>query len=62
MTKQYFPSTSSKGHTGKCSKISNIFLFLFSNKKLVISAVIHKMIVRIANKEDPDQTASAEAV
>ena len=25
-------------------------------------AEIHKMIVRIANREDPDQTASSEAV
>ena len=29
---------------------------------LVIRAGIHKMPVRIANREDPDQTASSEAV
>ena len=29
---------------------------------LVNSAGINKMIVRIANSEDPDQTASSEAV
>ena len=29
---------------------------------LVIMADIHKMLVRIANREDPDQTASSEAV
>ena len=29
---------------------------------LVIRAVIHKMNVRTANSEDPDQTASSEAV
>ena len=29
---------------------------------LVIMAGIHKMLVRIANSEDPDQTASSEAV
>ena len=29
---------------------------------LVIKAGIHKMHVRIANREDPDQTASSEAV
>ena len=29
---------------------------------LVIRAGIHKMHVRIANREDPDQTASSEAV
>ena len=38
----------------KCSKISNMFLFLFSNKMLVIRAGIHKMPVRIANREDTD--------
>ena len=46
----------------KCSKILNTFLFLFSNKMLVIKAGIHKMLFRIANSEDPDQTASSEAV
>ena len=47
---------------GKCSKISNTSLFLFLNKLLVIRAGIHKMPVRIANRADPDQTASEEAV
>ena len=28
----------------------------------VIKAEIHKLIVRIANRGDPDQTASSEAV
>ena len=37
-------------------------LFLFSNKMLAIRAEIHKMLVRIVNREDPDQTASGEAV
>ena len=46
---------------GKCSKILNIFVFLFFNKILVIRTGIHKMHVRIANREDPDQTASSEA-
>ena len=46
----------------KCSKILNTFLVLFSNKLLVFRAGIHKMLVRIANREDPDQTASSEAV
>ena len=46
----------------KCSKTSNTFLFLFSNKILVFRAGTHKMLVRIANREDPDQTASSEAV
>ena len=47
---------------GKCSKISNTFLLLFSIKMLVIRTGIHKIIVRVANREDPDQTASSEAV
>ena len=33
-------------------KISNTFLFLFSNEMLVSRAGIHKMLVRIANRED----------
>ena len=43
-------------------KKSNTFLFFLSNKMLVIRARIHKMLARIANREDPDQTASPEAV
>ena len=44
-------------------KISNTFFsFLFSNKMLVIKVGIHMMLVRKANREDPDQTASEEAV
>ena len=50
------------GCYGKCSKISNTHLFLFSTKMLAVRARIHKMLVRIANREDPDQTASSEAV
>ena len=47
---------------GKHSKILNTFFFLFSNKLLVIRTGIQEMLVRIANREDPDQTASSEAV
>ena len=36
----------------KFSKISDTLLFPFSNKILVIRADIHKMLVRIANRED----------
>ena len=32
----------------------------FSNKILVFGAGIHKMLVRKANREDPDQTASSK--
>ena len=46
---------------GKSSKTSNTFLFLVS-KKLVLMAGIQKMLVKIANREGPDQTASKEAV
>ena len=31
-------------------------------KILVIKARIHKMLVRIANRENPDQTTSSDAV
>ena len=31
-----------------------------SNNTLVIGAGIHIMLIRIANREDPDQTASTE--
>ena len=31
-------------------------------KMLAIRVPVHKMLVRIANREDPDQTASSEAV
>ena len=46
----------------KISKILNTFLFLFSNEMMVIKAGNHKMLIRIANREDLDQTASEEAV
>ena len=46
----------------KCSKISNTFLFLLSNKMLVIMAGIYIMLVILANKEEPHQTVSSEAV
>ena len=37
-------------------------LFLISNKIFVIRTDIHKTLVRIANREDPDKTASLEVV
>ena len=45
-------------HYGKYSKMSDTFLFLISNKMFVIRTGIHKMLVRKANREDSDQTAS----
>ena len=44
-----------------CSMVNATFLSLFSNKILVGMVVIHKMFVRIANREDSDQTASSDA-
>ena len=41
----------------KCSKISNTFLILISNKMLIFRAGMDKLLVRIANRGDPDQTA-----
>ena len=40
----------------------HFFLFLYSYIMLVYRAGNHKIIVRIAAREDPDQTASSEAV
>ena len=37
---------------GKCSKTSNNFRFLLSNKLLVFKAGIYKKLVRVANRED----------
>ena len=42
--------------------VSNFIVFLFPSKMLVTRAGIHKMLVKIANREDPDQTTSSEAV
>ena len=47
---------------GKFSEFRTPFLSRFATRMLVIKAGIHKMLVRIANREDPDQTASSEAV
>ena len=46
----------------KCYKISNTFVFLFSSKMMVSRSGIHKILVKIAYREYPDQTASEEAV
>ena len=43
-------------------KTERLLLFLFSNEMWVIRSVIYKLLVRTANKEDPDQTASSEAL
>ena len=42
------------GNCSKFLKILNTFFFLFSHKMLIFRAGIHKMLVRIANREDPD--------
>ena len=46
---------------GKCFKISNIFLSLFSNKMMFFRAETHKLLVIIANMEDLDQTAQKQS-
>ena len=43
-------------------KIWNTFIFMSLNEILFIRAGIHKMLFRLANREDPDQTDSSEAV
>ena len=43
-------------------KYQNIFTFSVLNKMFIIIALIHQMLIRIANKEEPDQTVSSEAV
>ena len=43
-------------------KFQKTFLFLISNKMFIFRPVIFKMPVRIANRDDSDQTASSEAV
>ena len=51
---------------GKCSKIFKHFYFcsLINTCKMLVfrAGNIKKMLVRIGNREDPDQTASSEAV
>ena len=36
-------------------------LFLFSNKMLIFRVRTHKVLVRTANREDPDLTASSDS-
>ena len=43
-------------------EISTFFSFCSQLKYCFFGTGIHKMLVRIANREDPDQTASEEAV
>ena len=45
---------------GKCSKILNTFLFLFSHEISVIGAGIDKIFVGIAKSSSPNQTASSD--
>ena len=43
-------------------KYQNLMYSLFSNKSLVIRTGFQKVLVRIANREDHDQTDRLEAV
>ena len=54
-------SQSGQSEYGKRYKIFNTFLFLFSNEILVFRTGIHKMLVRIENREDPDQTLKKQS-
>ena len=51
-----------KSMYGKCSKITKTFLFLISVKNVDYLSWNSQNHVRIVNREDPDQTASSEAV
>ena len=55
------PENVHKCSYNKCSKVLSTFLFLFSSKILVYRDRNHKILVRIANRDHPDQTASEEA-
>ena len=48
--------------TVNVEKLQTLFLILFSYKASFMEAGIHKMLVSIANMEDPGQTAYEEAV
>ena len=54
-------SQSGQSEYGESYKIFNTFLFLFSNEILVFRTGIHKMLVRIENREDPDQTLKKQS-
>ena len=56
-------SRSEKESTENVLKFLTLF-FLLANtcKMLVFRTGIHKVLVEIVNREDPDQTASSEAV
>ena len=54
MLGNYLQRTTSADTIFRC-----IFLGSLRVKMLVIKTVIHNMLVRIANREDPDQTASS---
>ena len=45
----------------RCLNISNSFHNLFTSKMLLIMAKIHKILVRVANRDDPNQTAYSES-
>ena len=45
-----------------CSMVNALFLSLFLTKILVVIVVSHKKLARVANREDPDQTASSKQI
>ena len=50
-----------KGNSQCSNLVGNILLKYIIKKMLLIKTGTHKVLVRIANREDPDQTASSEA-
>ena len=61
LSRSFFPNFG-QGPFPKIAGKSPDFLFLISSKILIIKAGIPKILVKIANREDTDQTASPEAV
>ena len=43
-------------------KTFDSFNFLFTKRMLAVRTEIHKILTRIANRDEPDQTASSEPV
>ena len=54
-----YPSSFVGLNSASTVNILNTFLFLFAKKMLGHRAGFHKMLVRIANREDSDQIASS---
>ena len=60
LDRQFLSSRQGKKNSVTVNVLKSRTLFPFPCKMLVFSAGIHKILVRIANRVDPDQTASSE--